>query len=90
MTYHFSDLPGSARLWIFPSSKKFFPEEQIQIEALLSDFLAGWTSNRYAFEIRYNRFLIVACDTSETALTLEQHDALSNFILNTLLCLLIA
>ncbi len=67
----FTELPDSARIWIYQSNRNFTEEELQEINDLLTQFLAEWTAHgaalEAAFEIRYNRFIIIGLDQSNAA-----------------------
>lgn len=62
----FNDLPDDAKVWIYQSNRKFSDAEIQEIEtsiiAFLNDWAAHGTSLAASFEIKYNRFIILAVD----------------------------
>ena len=64
MLVSFDKLPLSSRVWIFSSNRKFVQKEIISIRKDLEDFLSNWTSHNQnletSFELRYDRFIIIA------------------------------
>jgi len=80
----FDSIPEDSRIWIFPSSRKFYPQELKSIHTSVEDFLTIWKSNdspiEASFQIKYDRFIIIATTETKNALNLEAHDALSHFI----------
>ena len=62
MIVDFNELPNWSKLWIFPSSRKFYSQEIPQVEESLKAFLNGWNSDgdifNCSFELKYNRFII--------------------------------
>lgn len=67
----FTELPDSARIWIYQSNRNFTEEELKEINDLLTQFLTEWTAHgaalEAAFEIRYNRFIVIGLDQSNAA-----------------------
>ncbi|MGB5646137.1 MAG: ABC transporter ATPase, partial [Muriicola sp.] len=67
----FTELPDSARIWIYQSNRNFTEEELKEINDLLTQFLTEWTAHgaalKAAFEIRYNRFIVIGLDQSYAA-----------------------
>ena len=84
MLIPFDSISEDSRIWIFPSSRKFYPQELTSIQKSLEDFLNNWKADTHpieaAFTIKYDRFIIVAVDESQQSLDLESHDALSNLV----------
>ncbi len=62
----FEDLPEESKVWIYQSNRKFSDEEILDIERDLKTFIESWNAHGTALEasyqIRYNRFLILAVD----------------------------
>lgn len=60
----FENLPEESRIWIYQSSRKFSDEEISDIEKDLVEFITNWnahgTSLEASFQIKYNRFIILA------------------------------
>ncbi|RXP44517.1 ABC transporter ATPase [Lutibacter sp. HS1-25] len=85
MIIDFNEIPAWCKLWVFPSSRKFYDQEISSITETLEAFLNSWTSNnepiKSAYQLKYERFIIIAVDNSETSLSLKAHDQLSLFIL---------
>ncbi len=66
MLVPFSSLPSHARIWIYQSSRVFSSVENEEISAILNTFLSNWATHgtplKTAFEVRYNRFIIIGLD----------------------------
>ena len=64
MLVSFDKLPLSSRVWIYSSNRKFVQKEIISLRKDLEDFLSNWTSHNQnletSFELRYDRFIIIA------------------------------
>lgn len=64
----FSALANTSRIWVFQSSKELSEQWVLLISKQLESFLKVWAAHGkdlYAtFEIRYNRFIIIAVDES--------------------------
>jgi len=75
----FNDLPGSSRIWIYQSNRKFNSEETIIISEVLSTFTQEWNAHgvplRSSFDIRFGQFIILGAD--------EQHNAASGCSIDT-------
>ena len=63
MTVPFTTLPETARIWIYQANRSFTEQETQEIAQKLTDFLENWTAHgtglEAAFEIRYNRFIVI-------------------------------
>ena len=85
MVTPFETAPDDSRLWIFPSSRKFYPQELEKISDSISVFLNQWKSAEHpiesGFQIKYDRFIMIVALEGQNSLSLEAHDALSSFIL---------
>ena len=67
----FQELSDTSRLWIYQSDRKFTEEELPKLEQYLSAFLEKWTAHGAAlnagFEIKYDRFIIIGLDQTQSA-----------------------
>jgi len=68
MIVDFSALPDSSRVWIYQADREFSEAEMPVVKKRLNDFVEKWTSHskevKAGFDIRYNRFIIIALDES--------------------------
>jgi len=84
MVVDFNTVPNYCKIWVFPSSRKFYKQEIPDIKERIENFLNGWTSDgqalNCAYKLKYDRFIIVSLDDSDISLSIKAHDALSNFI----------
>jgi len=64
----FTELPDTARLWIFGSARAPDPDETAHLVAGASEFLEEWAAHgaslRAGLDWRHRRFLLVAADES--------------------------
>ena len=64
MLVSFDKLPLNSRVWVYSSNRKFIQKEIISIRKDLEIFLSNWTSHNQnletGFELRYDRFIIIA------------------------------
>ena len=60
----FENLPLESKIWIYQSNRKFSDEEFAEIETDLKIFVDSWaahgTSLEASFQLKYNRFIILA------------------------------
>lgn len=84
MLIDFNDLQAPSRIFIYPSSRAFAATELQEIERKIAAFLTDWNAHgealRAGFEIRYNRFIIIATDASYQAPSGCSLDALAHLI----------
>jgi hypothetical protein len=63
-----ASFPETSKVWIYQSDKEFTADEQTFISEKLFAFVSGWESHgrklTATFEIRFNRFIIIAVDES--------------------------
>lgn len=59
-------LPEDARIWIYPSSRKFYPQELEELNEKLMNFVSSWKSEddnfKASFQLLYNRFVVFYAD----------------------------
>lgn len=71
MIVDFKDLPDSSRVWVFQANRSFSEDELEQIQPKILAFLKDWTAHgqalQAAFEIRYNRFIVLGLDESQAS-----------------------
>lgn len=62
----FEALPGTARIWIYQSTRKFDAHELKKISETVTFFCEQWTAHGHplktSFKIDHHRFLIIAVD----------------------------
>lgn len=83
MVVEFEKLSDDAKIWIYPSSRKFYPQELEPLEDLISSFLASWgdsIAGEVSYQLLYNRFIIFALE-DEVKITNQQMDMQVAFIL---------
>lgn len=80
----FENLPQESRVWIYPSNRKLSDEEVAEIHALTTNFINDWSAHgaslEASFDIRYNRFIILAVNTDVQAPTGCSIDSSVQFI----------
>jgi hypothetical protein len=69
----FENLPEDSKIWIYQSNRKFSDEEFMEIESELKLFLDNWsahgTSLESSYQLKYNRFIILAVNQEVQAAT---------------------
>ena len=85
MLVDYETLPEEAKVWIYPSSRKFHTNEIEEVEAALRSFVENWKNKdenfKASYRFLYNRFLILVADDDKTPLINADIDALVSFIL---------
>lgn len=85
MIVDFHAIPNYCKLWVFPSSRKFYPQEIDVLKEHIEDFLTNWKNEGQeidcSYNLKYDRFIIISVDDSEISLNLKAHDDLTAFIL---------
>ncbi len=82
MIVPFNEIPKEAKVWIFPSSRKLYKQEFPEVKKSIENFLQGWGSSNFnaAYEIKYDRFIVIAADDTKKSLAIDIHDDLTSFI----------
>jgi len=79
-----NSLSEQARIWVYPSSRKFYPQEITALETKLKNFIESWKEEDTAFEASYQllhqRFVVFYADET-TQLTNADVDVLVGFVL---------
>ena len=75
--------PDTSKIAIYPSSRKFYPQEIEEIKLKIEQFLSTWIINPEidtSYLIKYDRFIIFLFDDSKKTVSLSELDASVNFI----------
>jgi hypothetical protein len=82
----FEKLPEDSKIWIYQSNRKFSDAEFEEIETDLKNFIENWaahgTSLEASFELKYNRFIILAVNQEVQIATGCSIDSSVQFIQN--------
>ena len=85
MFVDFEEIPEDAKVWVYPSSRKFYPNEIEAIEEKVKTFIESWKSDDETFKASYqflhNRFVVITADDIATPLKNIDIDASVSFIL---------
>lgn len=82
MLVDFDQLENNAKVFLYPSNKKFFPELLENIQTKVNDFVSTWSENHdieAGFEIKYQRFIIIVINNNKP-ITTSIIDELVTFI----------
>ncbi|NJB83157.1 ABC transporter ATPase [Wenyingzhuangia aestuarii] len=72
MLVDFNQLENNAKVFLYPSNKKFYPELLEKINTQVEDFVKEWAEKNeieVGFEIKYQRFIIIAINQSKPITT---------------------
>ncbi len=62
----FNDMPKSSRVWIYQSNRKWSDEETQEIQKIIHQFVENWAAHgtplKASYELKYNRFIVLAVD----------------------------
>ena len=82
----FDNLPAESKIWIYQSNRKFADEEFATIENDLKTFIKSWTAHgnslEASYQLKYNRFIILAVNQDVQSPTGCSIDASVQFIQN--------
>ena len=84
MISDFKTLSENSRIWIYQSNRSLTHQEKESISKLIEDFLNNWKSHGVSlnsgFEIKYNRFIVIAQDQNTQNATGCSIDSMVHFI----------
>ncbi|WP_317043388.1 ABC transporter ATPase [Polaribacter haliotis] len=85
MLVEFDSIPEDAKVWIYPSSRKFYANEIDEVTKKVKKFVETWkTENedfKASYKILYNRFIVLSADDITTTLTNKDIDTSVTFII---------
>lgn len=85
MFVDYNTIVEDAKVWVYPSSRKFYPTEIEEVEQKVKAFAEIWKAADHNFKVSYkflyNRFIVFIADVSETTITNADIDASVSFIL---------
>jgi hypothetical protein len=84
MLVEFETLPDTSRVWVYQASRSFNSDELTELKEAFNNFITDWTAHgqdlKAGYEMRYNRFIILALDQSVTSASGCSIDASVHFI----------
>ena len=79
-------LPENSKVWVYPTNRKFYPNEIEELEQKIKTFIESWNSEdenfKASYQFLYQRFIILMVDVNSFALTNEDIDTSVSFILS--------
>lgn len=84
MLVDYKDISDDAKVWVYPSSRKFYTNEIEAIEEQLKSFVESWKNEDENFKATYQflhqRFIVIIADDSNTALGTKELDEAVSFV----------
>ena len=84
MFVEFNSLSEEAKVWVYPSSRKFYPQEIDALKEKLQSFVEAWKKEdedfKASFELKYDRFIVFSAE-EDAQLTNADIDQQVAFIL---------
>ena len=84
MFIEFNSLSEEAKVWVYPSSRKFYPQEIDELKEKLQSFVEAWKQEdedfKASFELKYDRFVVFSAE-EDAQLTNADIDQQVAFIL---------
>jgi hypothetical protein len=84
MVVEFQKLSDDAKVWIYPSSRKFYAQELEPLKEKISSFLSSWSETidgDVSYQLLYDRFIIFGVE-DEVKVSNKNLDEQVAFILN--------
>ena len=80
----FENLPPESKIWIYQSNRKFTDAEMNEIDFALQTFIENWAAHgtglEASYQLKYNRFIILAVDQEHQMATGCSIDSSVQFI----------
>jgi len=80
------NLSESAKVWIYPASRKFYTNELEEVESKVKNFVVNWKKEdenfQCSYQFLYNRFIIFLAEENDGILTSKEIDTQVAFILS--------
>lgn len=85
MFVDYNTIPEDAKVWIYPSNRKFYPNEIEVIEEKVKTFVENWKADdenfKASYKFLYNRFIVLFVDDETSPLKSSEIDVSVSFIL---------
>ena len=85
MFVDYESITDDAKVWIYPSSRKFYKTEIEAIESAIKTFIDDWKKEdddfKASYKFLYDRFIVFFADDEKSPLTNTAIDASVSFIL---------
>ncbi|MEE9348754.1 MAG: ABC transporter ATPase [Flavobacteriaceae bacterium] len=80
MIANYQNLSEEAKVFLYPSSRKFYPNELEELDQKIKEFISSFEDISIAFKIEYQRFIIFFISEDVTIST-SFMDKIANFII---------
>jgi len=85
MFVDYKNIADSSKVWIYPSSRKFYTDEIDGLNTKIQSFINRWKSDnenfKTSYQFLYNRFIIFLADDKKSPLTSTEINEQVTFIL---------
>ena len=85
MFVDYTEISEDAKVWIYPSNRKFYPAEILEIEQKIKTFVENWKKEdenfKVSYQFLYNRFIVLIADDENATVTNTDIDTSVSFIL---------
>lgn len=84
MIVNYSEISDSSKVFIYPSSRKFYTQEIEELKEKIQQFLKNWSlqnAPNISYKFLYNRFIIFFIDDNEAPIENKGVDNIVSFIL---------
>lgn len=75
-----------AKVWVYPSSRKFYQNELSEVEDKIKNFISEWKNEdpsfKASYRFLYDRFVVILAEEDESKLTNQDLDQVVVFILS--------
>lgn len=79
MFVEYDSISENAKLWIYPSSRKFYPTEIAAVEMKVKKFIETWRVEdenfRASYQFLYNRFIVIVAEDDDNLISTKDIDA---------------
>jgi len=79
MLANYQNLSENSRVFVYPSSRKFYPNELESIDEEVKNFVMNWTEFSTSYKIEYNRFILIFLE-EDAVISTKLLDKLGAFI----------
>ncbi|MGK0328366.1 ABC transporter ATPase [Polaribacter sp.] len=85
MFVDYNEISDDAKVWVYPSSRKFYATEIPEIEQKIKTFIEGWKLEdenfKVSYQFLYNRFIVFIADGENSTISNTDIDTSVSFIL---------
>lgn len=84
MLVPYKSLPETSKVWVYPSSRKFYKNELEEVEEKLKGFVNQWKSEdenfKASYQFLYDRFIVIVANDENSSLSNKDLDEVVSFI----------